>query len=268
MVSNISLSSSTRANLNSLQNTSNQIARTQNILSTGRKINGPVDDANAFFKAKTLENRANDFGKVKDGIKQAISSVSAAEDGIKAITGLVEQLDGILQSAKQTSDTTQLQAQYDSVIAQLNGIAADATYGGKNLIGATGVTLTVGFNEDASQKLDIASVDLTSSGLSIAAAADFDDGANITTAEGQVKAALETLRGQSASFGTNASILKIREDFTNDYTSTLQEGADKLVLADMNEESANLLALQTRQQLGINSLALSSQSERGILSLF
>ncbi|HBM11605.1 MAG TPA: flagellin, partial [Rhodospirillaceae bacterium] len=42
-------------------------------------------------------------------------------------------------------------------------------------------------------------------------------------------------------------------DFTNEYVNTLQGGSDKLTLADLNEEGANLVALQTRQQLGIQS---------------
>ena len=48
----------------------------------------------------------------------------------------------------------------------------------------------------------------------------------------------------------------------------LETGSDDLVLADMNEESANYLALQTRQQLAINSLSLASQSAQSVLSLF
>lgn len=40
----------------------------------------------------------------------------------------------------------------------------------------------------------------------------------------------------------------------------LEEGADKLTLADMNEESANILALQTRQNLATNALSLASQA--------
>lgn len=40
----------------------------------------------------------------------------------------------------------------------------------------------------------------------------------------------------------------------------LEEGADKLTLADMNEESANMLALQTRQNLATNALSLASQA--------
>ena len=44
--------------------------------------------------------------------------------------------------------------------------------------------------------------------------------------------------------------------------------AYSLVLADMNEESANMLALQTRQQLGVNSLSLASQAAQSVLALF
>lgn len=67
---------------------------------------------------------------------------------------------------------------------------------------------------------------------------------------------------------TNSDILKIRLDFTSEYTNVLQTGADKLTLADLNTEGANLLALQTRQQLGIQALAFAGQSEQSILSLF
>lgn len=48
----------------------------------------------------------------------------------------------------------------------------------------------------------------------------------------------------------------------------LEEGADKLTLADMNEESANMLALRTRQNLATNALSLASQANQAILKLF
>ncbi len=67
---------------------------------------------------------------------------------------------------------------------------------------------------------------------------------------------------------TNADILKVRLDFTKDYASVLSAGADKLTLADLNEEGANLLALQTRQQIGIQALSFAGQSEQSVLSLF
>ena len=48
----------------------------------------------------------------------------------------------------------------------------------------------------------------------------------------------------------------------------LEEGTDKLTLADMNEESANILALRTRQNLATNALSLASQANQAILKLF
>lgn len=65
----------------------------------------------------------------------------------------------------------------------------------------------------------------------------------------------------------NVNIVSLRQDFTTDMINTLEEGADKLTLADLNEEGANLLALQTSQQLGIQSLSLASQSQQAVLNL-
>ncbi|MDP6180868.1 MAG: flagellin, partial [Desulfatiglandales bacterium] len=68
--------------------------------------------------------------------------------------------------------------------------------------------------------------------------------------------------------GTNASVLNLRLDFTTNLINSLEEGAAKLVNADLNEESANLLTLQTRQQLGTIGLSIAQQSEQSILRLF
>ena len=91
----------------------------------------------------------------------------------------------------------------------------------------------------------------------------------IDTSITQVEAAISKLRTMASEFGNNYSIVQNREDFTENLINVLEEGADKLTLADMNEESANMLALQTtRQQLAINSLSLASQAAQSVLSLF
>jgi flagellin-like hook-associated protein FlgL len=67
---------------------------------------------------------------------------------------------------------------------------------------------------------------------------------------------------------TSLSIIQTRESFTKSLVETLNEGSDKLVVADQNEEGAKLLALQTRQQLGITALSLASQAQQAVLRLF
>ncbi len=76
------------------------------------------------------------------------------------------------------------------------------------------------------------------------------------------------LTAQASAFGANLSIVQNRQDFTKNMISTLQTGADNLVLADSNEEAANLLALQTRQQLSTTALSLASQADQAVLRLF
>lgn len=90
----------------------------------------------------------------------------------------------------------------------------------------------------------------------------------INDAIDDVTDAINILRNYASEFGNNYSIVQARENFTTNLISVLEEGADKLTLADMNEESANMLALQTRQQLAINSLSLASQAAQSVLRLF
>ncbi|WP_283776629.1 flagellin, partial [Stappia sp. WLB 29] len=109
--------------------------------------------------------------------------------------------------------------------------------------------------------------DLTSSGLNITNVSSLND-TEANNALDELSEALITLREAGSKFGSNLSTVQIRKDYTKAAVNTLQTGADNLVLADTNEEGANLLALQTRQQLSTTALSLSSQADQAVLRLF
>lgn len=77
----------------------------------------------------------------------------------------------------------------------------------------------------------------------------------------------EALKSQASDLAQNLATITTREEFSNELINTLTEGADKLTLADLNEEGANLLALQTSQQLATQSLSLASQQSQQVLQL-
>ena len=158
------------------------------------------------------------------------------------------------------------QARYNDVMAQINQLAKDASYKGVNLLQEN--DLTVIFNEDRSSLINIKGVDASTKGLGLSEAEVWGNIENIHKVSSEVDAAVNMLRAMSSEFGNNYSIVQTREDFTENLINVLTEGADKLTLADMNEESANMLALQTRQQLAINSLSLASQAAQSVLKLF
>ena len=72
-------------------------------------------------------------------------------------------------------------------------------------------------------------------------------GTNIIASLNEIESAIETLRGKAQALGSNVALLQTRLAFTYEYVNTLEEGAGKLTLADINEEGANLVALQVRQ---------------------
>ncbi|HTO91417.1 MAG TPA: flagellin [Candidatus Sulfotelmatobacter sp.] len=258
-----------RSNLLNLQMTAALQARTSERLATGLRVNSPSDDAAAYFAAANERSRASDLSARKDEMGEGIQTVSAANEGITAITSLIEQAKGLVASARSasTADRATLATQYDALLTQIDNLANDSGYKGTNLLG--GDTLTVSFNEDGSSNIAITGFDASSTGLGVAAAAgNWAANANLDTASTQLDTALTTLRTNAKALGSDNGVIVARQDFTNGMVNTLTTGADNLTVADPNEEGANMLALQTRQQLGIAALGLSSQSQQAILKLF
>ena len=162
-------------------------------------------------------------------------------------------------------DRVQLEADYNEIRTQIDQLITDTGYRGTNLL--NGDSLSVQFNEDNSSKLTVAGTTFDTSGLSISAAS-FGTDNNIQSSLDELSAALDTLRSQARTFGGQLSTIQTREDFTKNLVSTLEEGSNKLTLADLNEEGAKLLSLQTAQQLGITSLSLAAQAQQSVLRLF
>ncbi len=275
MAGDVTLSAAARTSLLSLANTERLINRTNDRLSSGLRVASPVDDARVFFEAKTLSDRSGDLNERRDGIDQAISSVSAALEAIESIDTLVRQAKGLAIAAKSAIGTefTDLQTEYNQLRTQIDNLRTDATYQGLNLVNSTTSSLLVSFSDLTASSLTISGVDVGASALgiqsfSVAIQVGTTTVNDIDQAITQLDAAVSTLRGNASTIGSNVSLLQTRLDFTEKYTNVLDEGAGKLTLASITEEGANLVALQTRQQLGISSLAFAGQSEQSVLALF
>jgi flagellin len=169
-----------------------------------------------------------------------------------------------------TPSTTRanLQGQYNALLLQIDQLAKDAQYNGVNLL--YGDDLKVTFNENGTSSMSITAVKFDSNGLGLTAISGpgFQDNHNIAATITTIDAALTTLRGQSSAFGSTLTTVQTRQDFTKNLINVLQTGSDNLVLADTNEEGANLLALQTRQSLSTTALSLANQANQAVLRLF
>jgi flagellin-like hook-associated protein FlgL len=218
----------------------------------------------------TASNSAVTFNVASGSAQTSISLTSSAAGlttalGIGSITGTTQ---GTATVGAADPTRTSLQSDYNNVLTQIDALAGDASYNGVNLL--DGDDLKVVFNETGSSSLTISGVtfDAAGLGLSTVSGAGFQSDGDIDTTIATLDTALSSLRTQSSKFGSNLTTVQTRQDFTKNLINTLQTGADNLVLADTNEEGANLLALQTRQQLSSTALSLSAQADQAVLRLF
>jgi len=381
-INDISLTSGMRTNLVSLQNTVSLLNRTQERLSTGKSVNSALDNPLNFFTAQALNSRANDLSGLKDSMSNAVQTIQAANNGITAISALIDQAKAIAASAQTTAagvnynvesltigsgvvsgavvtiggyaftavsttvvttgqfsigsttsqtatnliaamaaagtttsgtngigvlsslssgSTITLQngsanltagsvavgtgvtesafstpfadranyfSQYQSILGQIDNLAADSGYQGVNLL--AGNNLAVAFGTGATDSLSITGFDASSgaTGLNMTQSNSWATNDNITTDVTSMNTAISTLNSQSSSLASGLSVVNTRQTWVTSMVNTLTQGADNLTLADMNEEGANMLMLQTRQALGTTALSLSSQAAQSVLKLF
>jgi len=274
-IGDISLTASMRSILVSLQENSNLMNRTQERLSTGKKVNSALDNPANYFAAKGHTDRANILDGRKDAMGEAIQTIKAADKGIKAITSLIETARGIVSQARSSlGNATAMGAlddQLNEIYNQIDRIVADSGYKGVNLLLDT-TSLVVRYNEDgtSSTTLDGFDASTAEAGLDLADQTwnDTTTNTDLDDVETALNAALTTLRTRAAGLASSLNIIQTRVSFTTDMVNTLTEGANKLTAADINEEGANMLMLQTRQQLGTTALSLASQAAQGVLRLF
>lgn len=122
MSGDIALTSALRNNLLTLQNTQSLIDRTQNRLATGREVNSALDGPQAFFTAQSLNNRAGDLSRLLDGIGQSIRTIEGANNGITALTDLVEQADSMATQARTALSAVSNSATATSNISELTDL--------------------------------------------------------------------------------------------------------------------------------------------------
>jgi flagellin-like hook-associated protein FlgL len=228
-LNDISLTAGMRNNLISLQSTTTLLNRTQDRLSTGKKVNTALDNPTNFFAAQSHTQRAADLTTRKDGMTEGVQGVQAANKGITAITALIEAAKGLTQAARSADSANRdtLAQQFNTIRTQIDQLASDSGYKGKNFL--DGDNLTVLFNEAGGSSLTISGFDASSTGMGIT---------NVTVA---VAATTTTAAGTTAlagsgviSLGTHTATLSSGLPAGYVATSTFFVGDSGTVVVDAN----------------------------------
>jgi flagellin len=150
-MSNVSLTSGMKSALLSLQSTQKLYDKTQERLTTGKKVSDPADDPAAYYSAATLNDQADSLNGRLDNMEQAVEAIKAADNGISSMTSVLSSMTAIVESAMATdsSDTdtrSALGKKFNDLLVQLSSLASDSAYGGTNLLDGQNITVQMGEN--------------------------------------------------------------------------------------------------------------------------
>jgi flagellin len=173
-----------------------------------------------------------------------------------------------VQDAAAQATRANLVGQFNNILSQITTTSKDASFNGVNLL--NGDSLKLVFNETGKSTLNITGTTFDAPGLGLAnltIGTDFIDNNATNKVLASLSSASDSLRSQASAFGSNLSIVQIRQDFSKNLINVLQTGSSNLTLADTNEEAANSQALSTRQSIAVSALALANQSQQSVLQL-
>jgi len=259
--------------LQNLADTQMSLQSTQNIISTGKKVNTAQDNAAAWSIANTMTSKVSAYDAVKDSLNRATSTVDVAMSGGQQVADLLTQLKAQALAGSDSSlsatSLSSINQNFKALLTQLSDVVNNASFNGVNMINSGGTTIYA-LASDTGTKITVAAQSLALGGanVTIAAAASFATAAAASAYVATLTTDITNVNTALSALGTGANALAGQLKFVSSLQNSLNTGISNLVDADMAAESAQLQALQTKQQLGIQALSIANQSTSALLSLF
>ena len=286
-MSSILTNTSAMVALQTLKAVNSNLAKTQDMISTGKDIARAKDNSSIWAISKVMESDVDGFNAISKALAVGESTVavaSAAADQI--VTVLKEMKELAVNASSESSDHAAIERDMVQKREQITQIIAAAQFNGANLMlddidgnGATSLTVVssldrVGGAAPVVSTIDVAttgfetSLDYAAGGESLSAMTNITDAATAQTALTEIEAYLDTAIQGAATLGASEKRISNQGDFISKLTDAMKAGIGSLVDADMEAASARLQSLQVQQQLATQSLSIANQAPQSILALF
>ena len=266
--------------LQTLKGINSNLAKTQDQISTGKKVANAQDNAAVWAISKVMEADQSGFKTIQSNLNLAESVVTTGRKGAEKVRDLLQEMRDLAASvASDANDYATIDKQIVEKKAQITAIIDASQMNGVNLLKTNPIPGQTDFSVLASMdrtsgtvattkvSITVASVDFEAD-IEAATVTTITDRASAVTALGEIEALLDIAKIGAADLGTSAKRINDQSSFVSDLADALKSGVGALVDADMEEASARLQALQTQQQLGIQALSIANQAPQTILALF
>jgi flagellin len=265
-----------------LNQTSEQLTKVYQRLSSGQRINNAADDAAGLTIADALRAQQKVAGVAIRNANDGISFINIADGALDQIgsvlTRLAELSEQSANGVYSPSQRSALQSEFEALGSEIERIAFTTQFNGVTLLsGGASTVLQVGYDAASTSQITINQVDATLSALGLATGSTQIYSLNgSTTVQGQsaARAALDAINRAISSLSSNRGLLGSAEARLRTSIQNLATARENFAAAesrirdtDVAADAAELTRLNILQQAGTAILSQANQQPQLALSL-
>lgn len=272
------MSLSVNTNITSM-NAYNQLAKTQDALKTsfarlasGMRINSAADDAAGLGISKSMSAQIRSYAVAERNTNDGISMLQTADGGAEQIHSLLIRMRELAVQASNgslsASDYTNINAEYQQNLQEIDRVAASVQFNGINLLAGavTSRAFQVGIGTASTDRISVnfGGADAQRLGVNSTSVTSF---ANAQSAITALDTAIQSLSGIRAEFGASMNRFSATVSSLQSMQTNTAASLSRIQDTNIASETALLSKNQVLSQAGASILAQANQTPQLALSL-
>ncbi len=168
-MSSILTNSSAMVALQTLKSINSGLSKTQDEISTGKKVASAKDNSAVWAISKVMEADVSGFKAISDSLSLGESTVAVGRQAAETVTDLLTQMKAKIVAAQESNvDKTKIQTDIDALNGQISSVVGAAQFNGLNLVDGSNTTVNVLSSLDRSSSgVTASSIAVTAQDLSV-----------------------------------------------------------------------------------------------------
>jgi flagellin len=240
-------------------------------LSSGLRINRAGDDAAGLAISEKMRGQIRGLEQASRNAQDGISLIQTAEGALNETHSILQRMRELaVQSSNDTNDDTidrvAIQAEVDSLIAEVDRIAGDTEFNGKKLLNGSIASFEfhVGANAGQAITLTVGTMDAATLGLT---ALDVNDQVAADAAITTIQGAIDDVSTERSNYGAVQNRLEHTINNLNTASENLTASESRIRDVDMAKEMMQFTKNNILSQAAQSMLAQANQQPQGVLQL-
>lgn len=256
-------------------------AKSMEKLSSGLRINRAGDDAAGLAISEKMRNQIRGLDMASKNSQDGISLIQTAEGALNETHAILQRMRELtVQSANDTNttdDRSSLQSEMDQLAKEINRIADNTQFNGKNLIKGDFATSSLNFQvgSNQNQRISLTIGNMGAASLGVGTAGETGTGLNITSTIAasydavlaSVDAAIKTVSDERSKLGAYQNRLEHTIKNLGTSSENLQAAESRIRDVDMAKEMMNFTRSNILNQASQAMLAQANQQPQAVLQL-